>query len=106
MDRPEAVLGPQGPVAGDGTHLDASRVIVWHYIGDGRALLDVPARDIYADEILSRAAVDAIQASGLYQAAGAAPVEAAAHGSIDLADGVSDGEAHLAGKALRSRKKG
>jgi len=78
--------------------------VIWRYIGDGRALLDIPARDLYDDDALTDEQVALLAVSGLYVPNGA-PLPVAAHGSIDLADGVSDGEAHLAGKALRSRRK-
>lgn len=75
-------------------------------MGTGAALLDVPARDLYADEDLTAEQLARVGASGLYLAAGAMASEPPARGVIDLSDGTSDGEAHLAGKALRSRKKG
>ena len=44
------------------------------YIGDGAALLDVPARDLTDDEIKTLALTEAaLIASGLYARAGGAP---------------------------------
>lgn len=43
-------------------------MIRWRYVGRGEALLDVPARDLYADEDLTAAQVAAIEDSALYLA--------------------------------------
>lgn len=80
--------------------------MIWRYSGEGRALLGIPARDLTAADALTPEQWAQVAASDLYQAAALPFSEPPARGSIDLADGVSDGEAHLAGRALRSRKKG
>lgn len=42
----------------------------WRYTGEDRALLDIPARDIYADENLTPEQIAVIEASDLYVEAG------------------------------------
>lgn len=83
--------------------------VVLKYEGGGAFFDGVPARDLTSDDVNERGLdVEWLAASDLYRPVG--DVEAVKkaceqeRGVIDLSDGVDDGEASLAGRALRDRR--
>lgn len=96
--------------------------IAVRYVGEGKFLPGIPARDLSVDEwaALSDEVRGVCLSEGMYAPVGgerlasfAAPIDAAlgiragepAQGNIDLSDGANDAEAALAGKTLRKRRK-
>jgi hypothetical protein len=85
---------------------------ILRYIGNpGQFIVGVPARDMLEDEAGQHGGVEALLASRLYikDNAPGEPIvpieEATLTGVINLADGVDDSEAELAGRALQKRRR-
>ncbi len=80
------------------------------YIGDGNLIIGVSARDLSLAEAVQHGGIEALTATGLYiqddqPGEPIQPIETATlSGVIDLADGVDDSEATLAGQTLRKRR--
>ena len=80
------------------------------YVGEGAFIVGVPARDLTEAEAVQYGGVEALTATRLYvQDDGPGepiqPIETVTlSGVINLADGVDDSEATLAGRTLRKRR--
>lgn len=85
---------------------------ILRYVGNpGQFIIGVPARDMFEDEALHYGGIEALLASHLYIKGDVSgdpiiPIEEATlSGVINLADGVDEVEANLAGRTLQKRRK-